>query len=440
MQYCPSEDAYNVLGISESAPPSEIKKAYKTLALRLHPDKCAPEARSRHEDLFKAVGGAYENLRDPHRRRKYDEERALSKCSWSFSKTSGVHDEYPDVASEPSSPVDRPGSSASQRSYFRQRAAERSASMASTRTAMDPEPESASSWRWAQPAAKMGATATQRSSSLPFTHAARRTQPKSVWQQRPSTAPEGLGSALAACAMQQPPSMRVPFSAASAAVGPARGGQQEEEFAEARCAQLRAVAHWVIASPSSLLEVRGCVYKGEVPESQQERLGLARGQSTLEFLTTVCLVPAERCRVSARIGEEYQGTEIRAMSRLAIDGSFKGDSLELQDQDAAVNEVVAKMKAVRGQRAALESKTKLYIEVKYSASQRLAERRLAALLQPLLPRGIARRRFRGQVRAGLVDEAAFYAYDELPPPAKAAVVPPCSSSLRSSRSRCFSKS
>lgn len=69
-------DHYRVLGLEPDATLAEIKKAYRQLALALHPDKSSgdPYARER----FEAVKLAYEVLTDPRRRSAYLQERWLA--------------------------------------------------------------------------------------------------------------------------------------------------------------------------------------------------------------------------------------------------------------------------------------------------------------------------------------------------------------------------
>ena len=63
-------DLYIVLGVDRSAPEGEIKRAYKRLARRLHPDINPGDREA--EARFRQVLDAYETLMDPDRRRRYD--------------------------------------------------------------------------------------------------------------------------------------------------------------------------------------------------------------------------------------------------------------------------------------------------------------------------------------------------------------------------------
>ncbi len=65
------EDFYKILGINKGASEDEIKKAYRKLALKYHPDKNPNDKAA--EDKFKEISRAYETLKDPKRRKLYDQ-------------------------------------------------------------------------------------------------------------------------------------------------------------------------------------------------------------------------------------------------------------------------------------------------------------------------------------------------------------------------------
>lgn len=65
-------DYYEVLGVDKNATEEEIKKAYRKLAKKYHPD-ANPNNKEEAEAKFKEVNEAYENLSDPQKRKMYDQ-------------------------------------------------------------------------------------------------------------------------------------------------------------------------------------------------------------------------------------------------------------------------------------------------------------------------------------------------------------------------------
>ena len=70
-----NKDYYSILGVSKNASEDEIKKAYKKLALKWHPDRHANESESKKkeaEEKFKEIAEAYGVLSDPEKKLQYD--------------------------------------------------------------------------------------------------------------------------------------------------------------------------------------------------------------------------------------------------------------------------------------------------------------------------------------------------------------------------------
>jgi len=85
-------DYYEILGISRGISPDEIQKAYRKLARQYHPDrhqKKSPQERKKSEEKFKEIGEAYEVLKDPKKRERYDALGANWKGGQDFSPPPG---------------------------------------------------------------------------------------------------------------------------------------------------------------------------------------------------------------------------------------------------------------------------------------------------------------------------------------------------------------
>ena len=68
----PSEDLYKIMGVKRDASEAEIKKAFKKLAIKYHPDKNQDDPEGAKEK-FQKIANAYEILSDEEKRRIYDQ-------------------------------------------------------------------------------------------------------------------------------------------------------------------------------------------------------------------------------------------------------------------------------------------------------------------------------------------------------------------------------
>ena len=91
---------YETLGISESAGIDEIKKAYRGLAKKYHPDQNQNNAEA--ENKFKEISNAYSILSDENKRKEYDNARLNPGVhSWSFgTNTGGIPPEFDDIINQ----------------------------------------------------------------------------------------------------------------------------------------------------------------------------------------------------------------------------------------------------------------------------------------------------------------------------------------------------
>ena len=65
------KDYYEILGVKKDTTPEEIKKAYRKLALKYHPDRNSSDGDT--EKKFKEINEAYQVLSNPEKRARYDQ-------------------------------------------------------------------------------------------------------------------------------------------------------------------------------------------------------------------------------------------------------------------------------------------------------------------------------------------------------------------------------
>ena len=90
-----SDDYYNVLGVDRSADEATIKKAYRRLAMKHHPDRNEGDAEA--EAKFKAAKEAYEVLSDPNKRARYDQFGKEGLSGAAGGGAGGMHGDFGDI-------------------------------------------------------------------------------------------------------------------------------------------------------------------------------------------------------------------------------------------------------------------------------------------------------------------------------------------------------
>eukprot|EP00929_Paragymnodinium_shiwhaense_P074306 TRINITY_DN38014_c0_g1_i1.p1 TRINITY_DN38014_c0_g1~~TRINITY_DN38014_c0_g1_i1.p1 ORF type:complete len:409 (-),score=69.46 TRINITY_DN38014_c0_g1_i1:376-1521(-) len=370
--------AYRLLGLQHDADDAEIKKAYKTLALQWHPDKHPPEDRPQAEERFKAIGCAYELLRD-------EKTRCLNI-------------------------LQRPGSAAGGRSQRPPASARpRSAGAAFCR-------------RTCAPSAGQATSTTTRDWSESMKAAAAR-----------AASPGGrAGERRSSCSKRVMPRCRIEFARGSACVGRAYRGEEAPELSKSRKASLHAVAGLLRERQCCSLEVQGSSVRGELREKDLRALASGRAKRAVQFLVEKCGVDAERCRLAPSWGEHVQGIELRLLRRLrggaAIDAShvfeenaadFAQASRQHLGARAVLQGVAGEWLAVRRELAS-SAPQQLLVEVALAKDARLAELRAAVVREELL---IFLRLISAseptvstcaRLSAAGEDTVSFFAYDELP--------------------------
>lgn len=201
---------------------------------------------------------------------------------------------------------------------------------------------------------------------------------------------------------------RVWFAKGSACVGRAYKGLEAAEISKERQKALQAATAWASNDPATSFEIRGCAVQGEVHPRQRDALAVARCERTVEFLVSRCGLAPEQCHASACVGNNFQGVEVRVMTRIEVDGSF-ADEASVQLRDAsAMQEVWSCLASQAGHPG-----RHVVVEVPHgdggARDSGLARRRTATLRRGLEALGLPPSRCHARSRPG-PGAASFFAY------------------------------
>ncbi len=87
------KDYYKILGVDKNASADEIKRAFRKLALKHHPDRhssAEPSVREEEEKVFKEVSSAYSILSDPDKKSRYDSGQDLEEMGMDMGECNTV--------------------------------------------------------------------------------------------------------------------------------------------------------------------------------------------------------------------------------------------------------------------------------------------------------------------------------------------------------------
>src|SRR4051795_3554018 len=85
-------DYYEVLGVDRNAAGEEVKRAYRKLAVKFHPDKNPDDSQA--EEKFKELGEAYDVLMDADKRAAYDRFGHAAFAQGTAGRPGGFHDPF----------------------------------------------------------------------------------------------------------------------------------------------------------------------------------------------------------------------------------------------------------------------------------------------------------------------------------------------------------
>src|SRR5262245_21386862 len=94
-----TRDYYDVLGVASNASQDEIKKAYRRLAKRYHPD--ANQNDPKAADRFKEISEAYQVVGDAEKRKQYDDMRRLGAFGYGGGTSGGAGARRPTGGARP---------------------------------------------------------------------------------------------------------------------------------------------------------------------------------------------------------------------------------------------------------------------------------------------------------------------------------------------------